>query len=212
MKMPSQIVAWVVASAALSCHSFVPTAPASSSASFLASSVTASDIDIQATKPTGTSFLPEETVERAQKGSPIEKIKLAKDGTAAFVDVYDFARKIREGEMTWEEVEKADLDTVREGCIILTSITYLDESRNISHPLLLVLSSIVCSVILILGHDMPSTFHSLFSYKNKKYTLHAHIEYLGSFPHQAVNLQSVRNLFREDFEYIYHVLLYAGRA
>ena len=165
MKMPSQIVAWVVASAALSCHAFVPTArpSSSSSASFLASSVTASDIDIQATKPTGTSFLPEETVERAQKGSPIEKIKLAKDGTAAFVDVYDFARKIREGEMTWEEVEKADLDTVREGCIILTSITYLDESRNISHPLLLVLSSIVCSVILILGHDMPSTFHSLFS-------------------------------------------------
>lgn len=63
-------------------------------------------------KPTGTSFLPEETVERAQKGSPIEKIKMEKDGSAAWVDVYEYARKIREGEMTWEEVEKADLDTV----------------------------------------------------------------------------------------------------
>ena len=63
-------------------------------------------------KPTGTSFLPKETIERAEKGSPIEKAKLAKDGTAAFVDVYEYARKIREGEMTWEEVEKADMDTV----------------------------------------------------------------------------------------------------
>lgn len=65
------------------------------------------------TKPTGTSFLPEETLERAKNGSPIEKQKLEKDGTAAFVDVYEYARKIREGEMTWEDVEKADLDTVR---------------------------------------------------------------------------------------------------
>jgi ferredoxin-nitrite reductase len=65
------------------------------------------------TKPTGTSFLPQETIERASVGSPIEKIKLAKDGTSAFVDVYEYARKIRAGEMTWEEVEKGDLDTVR---------------------------------------------------------------------------------------------------
>ena len=67
-------------------------------------------------KRTGTSFLPEETIERAKKGSPIEKIKLEKDGTSAFVDVYEYARKIREGEMTWEEVEKADLDSVRLLC------------------------------------------------------------------------------------------------
>lgn len=64
-------------------------------------------------KPTGTSFLPEETVERCRNGSPIEKIKIAKDPVSAFVDVYEYARKIREGEMTWEEVERADLDTVR---------------------------------------------------------------------------------------------------
>jgi hypothetical protein len=64
-------------------------------------------------KPTGTSFLPEETLERAKNGSPIEKAKLEKDPVNAWVDVYEYARKIREGEMTWEEVEKADLDTVR---------------------------------------------------------------------------------------------------
>jgi hypothetical protein len=63
-------------------------------------------------KPTGTSFLPKETIEMAEKGSPVEKVKLAKDGTAAFIDVYEYARKIREGEMTWDEVEKADLESV----------------------------------------------------------------------------------------------------
>jgi ferredoxin-nitrite reductase len=50
--------------------------------------------------------------ERAAKGNPIEKVKQEKDGTSAFVDVYEYARKIREGEMTWEDVDKADLDTV----------------------------------------------------------------------------------------------------
>ena len=70
-------------------------------------------IDVRTGKQLGTFFLPKETIERAEKGSPIEKIKLEKDPTSAFVDVYEYARKIREGEMTWEEVEKADLDTVR---------------------------------------------------------------------------------------------------
>jgi hypothetical protein len=64
-------------------------------------------------KPTGTSFLPGETIERAKKGNPIEKAKQEKDPVSAWVDVYEYARKIRAGEMTWEEVETADLDTVR---------------------------------------------------------------------------------------------------
>jgi hypothetical protein len=74
--------------------------------------VSDADVSTRTGKPTGTSFLPTETVEQAKVGSPIEKIKMAKDGTSAFVDVYEYARKIREGEMTWEEVEKNDLDTV----------------------------------------------------------------------------------------------------
>ena len=76
------------------------------------------EIDVRTGKPIGTAFLPPETVERCAVGSPIEKIKLAKDGTSALVDVYEYARKIREGEMTWEEVEKADLDSV---CFITMS-------------------------------------------------------------------------------------------
>jgi hypothetical protein len=73
---------------------------------------TEDDVSTRTGKPTGTSFLPAETVERAKIGSPIEKLKVAKDATAAWVDVYEYARKIREGEMTWEDVEKADLDNV----------------------------------------------------------------------------------------------------
>jgi hypothetical protein len=77
-------------------------------------STTVADADVskRTGKPTGTSFLPEETIERCKSGSPIEKIKMEKDATSAFVDIYEYARKIREGEMTWEDVEKADLDTV----------------------------------------------------------------------------------------------------
>ena len=74
---------------------------------------TAEAVSARTGKPTGTSFLPSETVERCEVGSPIEKAKIAKDATSAWVDVYEYARKIREGEMTWEEVEKADLNTVR---------------------------------------------------------------------------------------------------
>jgi hypothetical protein len=76
-------------------------------------SATVADEKVAVAKPTGTSFLPEETIERCNAGSPIEKAKMEKDPVNAWVDVYEYARKIREGEMTWEEVEKADLDTVR---------------------------------------------------------------------------------------------------
>ena len=67
---------------------------------------------VDTTKPTGTSFLPEETVERAKIGNPIEKAKIAKDPTNSWTDIYEYARKIREGELTWDEIEKADLDSV----------------------------------------------------------------------------------------------------
>jgi len=63
------------------------------------------------TGPTGTSFLPAETLERAEAGSPVEKAKLAKDGTTAFNNVYEFGKAIRKGELNWEDVEKADMNT-----------------------------------------------------------------------------------------------------
>lgn len=60
---------------------------------------------------TGTSYLPEETVERAKEGSKFEKIKLEKDPTQIFTDLYDYAAKIRAGEMDWQDVEDADINT-----------------------------------------------------------------------------------------------------
>ena len=62
-------------------------------------------------KRTGTSYLPTETVARAEEGSKFEKIKLAKDTTAMFTDLYEYAAKIRAGEMTWQDVEDADINT-----------------------------------------------------------------------------------------------------
>lgn len=70
------------------------------------------ETDARTGKRTGNSFLADETKERAASGNPIEKVKQEKCATSAFVDVYEYAAKIRSGEMTWEEVEKADLDTV----------------------------------------------------------------------------------------------------
>ena len=70
------------------------------------------EIDVRTGKRTGNSFLSEETRARGAAGNPIEKAKHGKCATSAFVDVYEYAAKIRAGEMTWEEVEKADLDTV----------------------------------------------------------------------------------------------------
>ena len=96
--------------------------------------ITSSSYPLDIVKPTGTSFLPSETIERAQQGSPIEKIKLEKDGINAFVDVYEYARKIRDGEMTWEEVDKADLDSVRyQRRTTTTSIVRFDfrHTRNV---------------------------------------------------------------------------------
>jgi ferredoxin-nitrite reductase len=63
------------------------------------------------TGPTGTSFLPAETVERAKEGNPIEKAKLVKDPTAIFNDVYEFAAAIRSGEYDWKDIEKQDMST-----------------------------------------------------------------------------------------------------
>jgi len=62
-------------------------------------------------KTTGTSYLPEETVERAEAGSKFEKIKLAKETTEIFTDLYDYAAKIRSGELDWKDVEDADINT-----------------------------------------------------------------------------------------------------
>mmetsp|Transcript_6569 Transcript_6569/g.12421 ORF Transcript_6569/g.12421 Transcript_6569/m.12421 type:complete len:620 (+) Transcript_6569:143-2002(+) len=107
----------VLSTVLASSHAFAPAALvghqqcATQLAAASADPITFESVDTRTGKPTGTSFLPAETLERAAKGNPIEKAKLKKDGTSAFVDVYEFAAKIRAGELTWEEVEKADMNS-----------------------------------------------------------------------------------------------------
>ena len=60
---------------------------------------------------TGTSYLPAETVERAKAGTKFEKIKLEKDTTAIFTDMYDYAAKVRSGELNWEDLPSDDINT-----------------------------------------------------------------------------------------------------
>uniref|UniRef100_A0A7S2UZ54 Ferredoxin--nitrite reductase, chloroplastic n=1 Tax=Fibrocapsa japonica TaxID=94617 RepID=A0A7S2UZ54_9STRA len=76
----------------------------------LFSAATKHETDPRTGKRTGRSFLSEETIKRGSEGNPIEKIKFAKDGTSAWADIYEYAAKIRAGELTWEEVEKGDMD------------------------------------------------------------------------------------------------------
>jgi len=76
-----------------------------------AASVRAGFVEMAAPTRTGTSYLPAAAIEKAKVGNPIEKAKIAKDGTSAFTDVYEFAAQIRAGTLTWEEIEKADMDT-----------------------------------------------------------------------------------------------------
>lgn len=100
----------VAGTAILTSNAFVNTPSFRLQSSAISATLEEHEIDERTQKRTGNSFLSDETKERAAKGNPIEKLKQAKDGTAAFVDVYEYAAKIRAGEMSWKDVEKADLD------------------------------------------------------------------------------------------------------
>jgi len=100
----------VTGTAILTSNAFVNTPSFRLQSSAISATLEEHEIDERTQKRTGNSFLSDETKERGAKGNPIEKLKQAKDGTAAFVDVYEYAAKIRAGEMSWKDVEKADLD------------------------------------------------------------------------------------------------------
>jgi len=100
----------VTGTAILTSNAFVNTPSFRLQSSAISATLEEHEIDERTQKRTGNSFLSDETKERGSKGNPIEKLKQAKDGTAAFVDVYEYAAKIRAGEMSWKDVEKADLD------------------------------------------------------------------------------------------------------
>jgi len=71
---------------------------------------TTSENDATTTRTTGTSYLPVATVERAKEGNKFEKDKLAKDGTSAFTDVYEYAKAIREGKTEYDQIDGGDIN------------------------------------------------------------------------------------------------------
>jgi ferredoxin-nitrite reductase len=55
--------------------------------------------------------LPKETIERiGEEGNKIEKMKLEKDGTEGWDDIYKFAAAVRSGEMDYKDISKDDMD------------------------------------------------------------------------------------------------------
>ncbi len=60
---------------------------------------------------TGTSYLTPDAKARAKEGTKFEKIKLEKDTTNIFQDVYEYAAAIRAGTLDWKDVEDADINT-----------------------------------------------------------------------------------------------------
>jgi hypothetical protein len=103
------------------------------------------EVDPRTDKPLGSSFLSEETLERAAKGNNVEKLKLKKDGTSAFMDVYEFAAKIRAGELTWEEIEKDDLESVSVSFAFVSSRLEMLLSRDVDW---FVAINVVCMYVL----------------------------------------------------------------
>eukprot|EP00957_Ditylum_brightwellii_P194237 14793534-Ditylum_brightwellii.AAC.1 len=107
-----QLLALAGAASMLCVNGFVPaTFGARSINTELAAATVKGDIDTRTGKPTGTSFLPAETVERAKVGNKIEKTKIAKDGSSAWSDIYEYAAKIRAGELDWKDIEGGDFNS-----------------------------------------------------------------------------------------------------
>eukprot|EP01038_Epipyxis_sp_PR26KG_P005178 gene5178-7205_t len=61
-------------------------------------------------KPTGTSFLSPEALEKAQNGNMFEKVKLKKDGSAMWTEIAEYAEAIRSGKINWEDIASDDMD------------------------------------------------------------------------------------------------------
>ena len=74
-----------------------------------------------ATKRTGLSYLPRETVKRIEgTKNKFEKAKFQKDPTSAWTDIYDYAAKIRAGELAWEDIDSGDTDIRFKWCGMLS--------------------------------------------------------------------------------------------
>jgi ferredoxin-nitrite reductase len=63
-----------------------------------------------AAPPSGDAHLTPAALERAQAGNKVEKIKLAKCGSAMWTEVHELQALLREGKTDWKELEDDDLE------------------------------------------------------------------------------------------------------
>mmetsp|Transcript_18000 Transcript_18000/g.44334 ORF Transcript_18000/g.44334 Transcript_18000/m.44334 type:complete len:615 (+) Transcript_18000:9-1853(+) len=59
---------------------------------------------------TGADFVPKDVLEGAKGTNKFEKVKNAKDGTAAWTEVHELSAKLRAGETTWEDLDLDDIN------------------------------------------------------------------------------------------------------
>lgn len=59
----------------------------------------------------GDKYLTPDALERAKAGHKIEKMKLEKDGSAMWTEVYELAALLRAGETKWEDIAVDDIDS-----------------------------------------------------------------------------------------------------
>lgn len=58
----------------------------------------------------GGRFISETALEKARTGNKFEKVKLAKDGSAMWTEIQEFAELLRKGETNWEDIHNDDID------------------------------------------------------------------------------------------------------
>lgn len=59
---------------------------------------------------TANAWLSDEAKAKAEEGNKFEKVKMEKDGTTAWTEMSDYAKAIREGKTSWEDIAGDDID------------------------------------------------------------------------------------------------------
>jgi len=62
-------------------------------------------------KASGSKYISEKALEKAQTGNKFEKMKLEKCGSAMWTEVHELAAMLRAGETKWEDIDTTDIDS-----------------------------------------------------------------------------------------------------
>lgn len=59
----------------------------------------------------GGRYLSEKALEKARNGTPVEKMKLQRDGSAVWTEIHELAALLREGTTSWKDIATQDIDS-----------------------------------------------------------------------------------------------------